>query len=214
MTPLSEWSTAMAMHLAWLRCDAGFAPRAAWAAGLLCLVVVMRAPVSVHAYPAGPPPATTGGFGEATCVKCHDSFELNAGKALGRGELTLSGFPKSYTPGQSYAVTVDLTQAQENGVWGFQLAARTAGAGAQAGDLKPMSAHTRVAIEKGVQYVQHTADGNFFGTFEFIWVAPTIVVGDVTVNVAGNAANGDVSPKGDYIYATSLTIPAATAATP
>jgi hypothetical protein len=177
-----------------------------WAVGPLILMLAVRGPVSVEAYPAGPPPATTGGFGEATCVKCHDSNELNAGKTLGLGDLTLSGFPTSYRPGQSYPVTIELTQAQASGVWGFQLSTRTASAGNQAGELKPMSAHTRVAAEKGVQYVQHTADGTFFGTFEFTWVAPAAPVGDVTVSVAGNAANGDASPKGDYIYATSITM--------
>lgn len=40
---------------------------------------------SVRAYPGGPDPAVTGGFGEPTCNPsgCHNSFELNAGRASG-----------------------------------------------------------------------------------------------------------------------------------
>lgn len=180
----------------------------ALACGVALLAALWRGP-ALHAYPSGPPPATTGGFGEGTCVKCHDSNELNVGQRRNLGELKLAGFPPAYEPGKSYGVTVELTQAQDSGVWGFQLAARAAQGGAQAGELRPMDAHTRVAVEKGVQYVQHTADGTFFATFEFNWVAPVAAVGPVAIHVAGNAANGDVSPKGDYIYTASLTIPPA-----
>ena len=35
------------------------------------------------AYPDGPDPKLTGGFGERTCVKCHQGNALNAGRSLG-----------------------------------------------------------------------------------------------------------------------------------
>jgi hypothetical protein len=53
---------------------------------------------SVGAYPGGPDPAVTGGFGEPTCNQsgCHNSFELNAGRAPGLGDLVVSGLPTQY----------------------------------------------------------------------------------------------------------------------
>jgi len=165
--------------------------------------------MSTRAYPIGPPPGVTGGFGEDTCVKCHNSFELNAGRAQRLGDVVVSGLPKEYRPGETYAVNVRLTHSQDQGVWGFQFAARVGEGGAQAGQLKPIDAHTQVASDKGIQYAQHTADGTFFDAFAFTWIAPASASGDVVVHVVGNAANGDASPVGDYIYSTSITIPAA-----
>src|SRR5207247_2456323 len=46
----------------------------------------------------------------------------------------------------------------------------------------------------------------FPNRFEVNWVAPPTAVGELVVNAAGNAANGDASPVGDYIYATSLSV--------
>ena len=163
----------------------------------------------IHAYPAGPPPGVTGGFGEDTCVKCHNSFELNAGRAMGLGDLTVSGLPQQYQPGQTYEVKVEHTHTKDRNVWGFQLAARVKGSGEQAGELKPIDDHTQVLSEKGIQYVEHTADGTFSNVFQFNWMAPGSSVGDIVVSVAGNAADGDASAVGDYIYSTSITMPAA-----
>jgi hypothetical protein len=42
--------------------------------------------------------------------------------------------------------------------------------------------------------------------FTFTWVAPPTPVGEIVVNAAANAANGDASPVGDYIYSTSLSM--------
>lgn len=171
----------------------------------VCVILVCS---PIRAYPAGAPPAVTGGFGEETCAKCHNTYELNAGRSSGLGDLAVSGLPEQYQPGKTYPVKVEVAHTQDRAAWGFQLAARLKESGAQAGELKPMDASTQILSEKGIQYVEHTADGIFSNVFEFNWVAPDSPVGDVIVNVVGNAANGDASPTGDYIYSTSVTIPA------
>jgi hypothetical protein len=170
-----------------------------------CLMTV----AAIHAYPAGPPAGVTGGFGEDTCVKCHNSFDLNAGRAMGLGDLAVSGLPKQYQPGQTYQVKVEHTHVKDRSVWGFQLAARAKESGQQAGELKPVDDHTQVLSEKGIQYVEHTAEGTFSNVFQFDWTAPRDAVGDIVFNAAGNAADGDASAVGDYIYSTSIMIPAA-----
>lgn len=160
----------------------------------------------IRAYPEGPPPAVTGGFGEETCARCHNDYDLNAGRATGLGDLAVSGLPTQYEPGKAYPVRVEVAHTQDRQAWGFELAARVTEGGRQAGDLKPIDAKTQIQVEKDIQYVTHTADGVFSNVFEFSWVAPGSAVGDISVNVVGNAANGDLSPTGDYIYSTSVPI--------
>jgi hypothetical protein len=148
----------------------------------------------------------TGGFGEGTCNECHDSYALNAGRAAGLGDLVVTGFPKEYTPGETYPIKVEITQQQDSGAWGFQLATRVKESHAQAGTLKPIDSHTQILSLQNIDYITHTADGTFSNVFEFTWVAPSTAVGEIVVNAAGNSANGDASPVGDYIYATSLSV--------
>src|SRR5687767_7057659 len=73
------------------------------------------------AYVNGPPPATTGGFGEETCQKCHLDYPSNNSS----GSLRIDGIPERYTPGERYQLTVRLTHPQlERG--GFEMASRFA----------------------------------------------------------------------------------------
>jgi len=177
---------------------------------LLLVLAVSFVATSIRAYPSGPPPGVTGGFGERTCSQkgCHDSYELNAGKSLGLGDVLISDFPKQYQPGMTYPIQVTITHTQDREVWGFQLAARVKEAGAQAGELQPMDANTQIVPEKGIQYIEHTLEGTHSNVFEFNWVAPSSPVGDIILHAAGNAGDGSLSPDGDYIYSASATIAA------
>lgn len=167
---------------------------------------------SVRAFPAGPDPGVTGGFGEPTCNQsgCHNSFELNAGRASGLGELVVSGLPAQYEPGKTYPLNLAITHTQDRKYWGFELAARVKATGIQAGLLKPTDGGTQVMEEKGIQYIEHTLEGIATNTFSFNWVAPSSPVGEVIMHAAGNAADGSDSPDGDYIYAASVTVSPAT----
>lgn len=160
------------------------------------------------AFPGGAQPGMTGGFNEQTCTACHDSFELNAGRASGLGDVVLAGFPPTYEPGKNYSVKVAVSHVESRGAWGFQLAIR-AGSGQQAGSLKPVDQRTQVLTLDGVEYIGHTARGSTEPEFEISWTAPGAPVGDIVVNVAANAADADTTPAGDYIYTTSVTISSA-----
>jgi Reeler domain len=177
----------------------------------LALVYSFATTTSISAYPTGPDPARTGGFGEATCnsLGCHRTYKLDEGKAAGLGDLVISGLPEKYEPGKTYPVKVTVTHLQDQGHWGFQLAARVKASGVQAGELKPTDERTQIVEDKGIQYIEHTMDGIFSNVFDFSWVAPASSVGDVIMHAAGNAADGDLTPEGDYIYTTSATIPSA-----
>ena len=168
---------------------------------------------SLRAYSGGPDAGVTGGFGEPTCNQsgCHNSLELNAGRALGLGDVVVTGFPKLYEPGRMYSIKLAVTHTQDRKYWGFQLATRVKETGAQAGELKPTDGGTQVVVGKnGIPYLEHTLEGIATNTFNFSWVAPSGPGGDVIINVAGNAADGGGSPDDDYIYSTSVTVSPAT----
>lgn len=160
---------------------------------------------TVAAYADGAPAAHTGGFGEPTCRECHFDHEADAPG----GALQLLGFPRSYRADSVYNLEVRLTRSGLVRA-GFQLAVRFAGggrAGRSAGRL--LVEGDRVQRVGGgpdsVDYVSHTVEGSRPATsdtarWQVAWRAPEEPSDKVRLNVAANAANGDDSEFGDYIY--------------
>lgn len=152
----------------------------------------------------GPLPKLTGGFGEGTCAMCHVNFPLNEGRLHG-GVFQIDGAPRSYTAGATYPMVVVVGQPGQSR-WGFQLSARLADSGKQAGRLLSVDGMTQVKEFGGIQYLEQSAEGTRSGTadgtveFRFNWIAPDSSEGQVIFNACGNAANSNDSPEGDYIY--------------
>src|SRR5262245_48552010 len=162
------------------------------------------------AFSSGPPPSQTGAPGEPTCASCHFSFPLNSGP----GTFTITGLPATYSSGQEVDITITLTQSNR-ARYGFEVTALT-DSGAQAGTLIVTdSARTRTETGGGRTYIEHTFAGTApsatnQGSWTFRWRAPATGAGRVTFYAAGNAANGNFSPDGDFIYTTTaVTQPAA-----
>jgi len=192
----------------------------------LSLLTLGAAAITVHslsmprvsAYSTGPPPSYTGAPGEETCVSCHSSFPLNSGG----GTLTITGLPANYSPGQEVNITITLTQS-DRALYGFQATA-VDDAGRQAGTLlvtDPARTQTVIgAVGGGRTYIEHTRSGANpgganQGSWTFRWRAPGAGAGRVTFYAVGNAANGDGSTSGDFIYtATAVTLPEQPAPTP
>ena len=158
-------------------------------------------------YVAGPPPAHTGGFGEETCAYCHFDGPLDDPA----GSLSLEGVPEDYRPGKRYEIQVVLSHPElKRG--GFQLAARYAGgsaAGRQAGTFIYPSHRIETDTLNGIVYVHHTLAGSSPDTAGFIrwklgWMAPDSTGAGVVFHAAANAANGDDSEFGDFIYTTEM----------
>ncbi len=158
-------------------------------------------------YADGPPPAHTGGFGEPSCRACHFDNPLNESS----GSLTVSGMPERFTPSDRYQITVALTRPGMQRA-GFQLAVRYAAGtrfGTPAGEVVATDSRVAVAAApSGVPYAQHTIagtslDGADSTHWTVEWRAPAHA-GTVSLHVAANAANGDQSEFGDYIYVREL----------
>jgi hypothetical protein len=174
---------------------------------VLTSALVFGAASALETYLDGAPPGFSGGFGEDSCLACHFDEDLNEPP----GRLTLSGVPASYTPGETYPLTIALSRP---GVVlaGFQLTARFED-GIQAGVLAPPSgADERVAIspdtETRVLYAHQRgaaagpgAPGSARWTVS--WTAPEANARAVLFHVAANAADGDGSASGDYVYTTA-----------
>ena len=173
------------------------------------LVSTMRL-VASHGYAEGAPPGFSGGFKEDSCHACHFHEDVNAAP----GSVTVDGVPASYVPGQRYTLTVTLTRADMKRA-GFQLTARTQDGGAQAGALAAGAADTaRVKVESqgGVQYAGQSLagaaveDGVARWTVE--WTAPAGGSAAVVFHVSANAADGNESADGDFVYTASAESPA------
>ncbi len=158
---------------------------------------------AASAYPDAPPPATTGGFGEPTCVSCHFGTTPDT-----LGSLALHGLPPAFAPGRSYELTVELARA-DMAAAGFELSARFASGparGRQAGGFRVLGNDVTVTPQGGVDYVHQTLAGTAPPTpglarWRIEWSAPDEGSSPVRFHVAANAANGDESPLGDRVYA-------------
>jgi hypothetical protein len=165
------------------------------------------------AHKDGPPLAHTGGFGEPNCRQCH----FDAGLNEPGGAIRVAGLPGRYHAGRTYDLVVSLRRTGFKRA-GFQLAARFAqgpAAGTQAGVLAPADGGTAIVRDSatGVLYAQHNSAGTALmagtagASWTVRWTAPAQPRGAVVFHVAGNAANDDDSPFGDFVYVTAVEVP-------
>lgn len=140
--------------------------------------------------------------GENTCASsgCHSSFALNSGN----GSVVVAS-ADTYTPGTALDLTVRVAQSGSS-TYGFQIAARDAN-GDPAGSFELADGGTRFSGSTtiGQRYVGHSTP-SVSGEWSVRWLAEAGQVGDVTFYATGNAANGNGSSSGDWIYSTSRTV--------
>jgi len=153
----------------------------------------------ITTYPEHIAGAYTGGFGEESCHSCHFDYDLNHPE----GELFFSGLEDEYEAGRKYTINLtvkrkDLSRA------GFQMTARF-NDGSQAGSFTLTEKLTTTPnIKNTVTYLQHAigeveAEGGE-KNWQIEWTAPDQNSGRIIFNIAANAANGDASEFGDWIY--------------
>lgn len=159
-------------------------------------------------YPEHLTGAFTGGFGEQTCRSCHFDYDLNPED----GSLQVSGIPEEISGGERMEISI--TVKRENlGRAGFQISSRFED-GSQAGQFEA-EGNDRIMFSKSVpdslQYLQHSKTGSEpsdpnQNTWEITWKAPDKANRKIVFNIAANAANGDQSEFGDYIFAEEVAV--------
>jgi hypothetical protein len=182
--------------------------------GLLVGATTLMA-AAAYTHSAGPPTGVTGSPADrgATCNQpgCHQSKSLN----VKGGSVVIGGVPDSYVPGARYTLTVQVQKPGQSR-WGFELTA-TNMANHRVGQFTITDkAHTRLVGTRittptatNPVYVEQSLSGTFARqrdagpVWSFDWTAPASGVGLVTFYAAGNAANNNDQPTGDFIYTTS-----------
>ena len=174
----------------------------------LSLVLAASLPTLAQGFSSGPPDGYAGNppFNES-CRTCH-------GAAVGDGSVSLLGLPAGpYTPGQGYPLSIQLMDPGQMR-WGFELAVIEDATLNQAGTivvLDELNTQLSDNVDPDPDYLKHTWEGTYNGTpgpanWTFRWVAPAAPDVNVTFYVAGNAANGNGQPSGDYIYLTQRSL--------
>jgi hypothetical protein len=170
--------------------------------GLLLLFFVASSS-SAFAFSFGPPEEKSGAPNEGTCADagCHAENALDTSG----GSLMLT-IPETYVPNEVYTIIVDLSRAGQSR-WGFEMTALDADDTRVGTFAADDAANTQLKEKNSKQYIQHTTAGTAVGTndahsWEFKWTAPDADVGPITFYAAGNAANNNGAPTGDYIYTT------------
>jgi uncharacterized protein (TIGR03437 family) len=203
-------------------------------------VVMSAVPLLLWAHSAGPDAGKAGVPGESTCnqAQCHVGTALNGGS--GSVKVTFPG-GSTYSAGIKQHLVVTVSDSNANGkAWGFQLTARpSSDPKTQAGsftstdrltavvcNVPPFDEFQNVFLDfgqnqncpanKSLAYIEHTLAGSSRSqsgsqTFEFDWTPPANATGNITLYVAGNAANGDTQPTGDHIYTATYTLTPAAA---
>jgi uncharacterized protein (TIGR03437 family) len=144
----------------------------------------------------------------------------------------------TYVPGVKQHLAVTIADPAQR-AWGFQLTARlVSNTKTIAGTFTSTDRFTAVVCgtsptdtfgtyldfpnaqvcpsAKPYTYIEHTLAGatrivSGSETYEFDWTPPATNVGNVTIYVAGNAANGNGNETGDHIYTASYTLTPAAA---
>lgn len=179
---------------------------------IACLVIaiagIMNAP-ETHSRPEGAPALASGAPADnnRTCATsgCH------SGTASDRDGLITSDVPATgYIPGQTYTMTVSITEAGISR-WGFQATAQNSAGDLQGTYTLTNAAQTRLAAGTGgSKYVTHTTAGNSGSTgsktWSFDWTAPSAGTGVVNFYTAVMASNNNGGTAGDLVYKDQLVI--------
>lgn len=176
-----------------------------------------------YSFSNGPPSSKTNAWpmagvsGESNCTTCH----LPAGSqdTDPKGSVHILDVPAQYAPNKTYLLRVQLNYdwdplPPDPVHWGFEITAVQVSNGQGVGQFTPLGTPgNHLQLKQGLEgtewesrtYLEHTFDDIREGAtgpveWRFYWTAPPADVGTVYFFAAGNAANGDGSSSGDWIY--------------
>ncbi len=178
---------------------------------IVVLATVLYVPIA-YGYSSGPPDNRAGNPpANANCTQCHSSFPLNSGS----GSLTLSGLPTTYTPSQTYSLSLTLSDSLALR-WGFELTSLDP-SWDQGGTFTITDAtNTQLSdhAADSADFIKQTSTGTYAGStgsasWNFDWTAPAST-NDITFYFAGNGANNNGFNTLDYIYTDTYTVSGST----
>ena len=115
--------------------------------------------------------------------------------------VSMSGHPASYTPGQSYTLSISVTGGASTNHGGFSLDVNTGTL--SAGGIGIMA----VKVNSGGNSATHTT--NSYRSWSIDWIAPTSGSGVAIFDLAGNAVDGNNQKSNDHWDAVSYQVPEA-----
>ncbi|OZC01634.1 choice-of-anchor V domain-containing protein [Rubricoccus marinus] len=184
----------------------------------LATLTVLALPLLALTYPYGAPSGFDG-FDGTSCATCHRTPDGDANTNVGTGSVSITA-PDVYVAGQPLAITVavvNTTEAAPGGsgrLQGFQVSVRDA-SGTPVGSFDLRGSSAIQFADGNTNYVTHTTAGNQQSSWTFDWTPPAGTPPQaVTVYAAANAANGNSSLTGDYIYTAQKALALATAGEP
>ena len=179
---------------------------------LAILTTVMLCGVLVG-FQSGPPSHMTGAPGNADCTICHFSFALNSGAGLGLALFDVAGPDTTLDMGGPVPAPIVVSfPMTTRPIHGFEMTARD-GADAPfvpsfAGAWDPSTFGSDAQLAFGdPEYVSHTLSGSQQTSWTVGWTPDAVPpAGPMTIYAAGNAANGNAAPTGDYIFTATHTV--------
>jgi len=153
---------------------------------------------TIFGYSGGPLDGYTNSPADGkTCTQCHNSYPLDSGTAT----LSITTTPSSYTAGETLSISISFGNSSTV-KHGFELSALDANNN-HVGTFSSVDGDGNTQTSNG-DYIKHTSAGSSQSgnaSWSVYWTAPTSEVQNpVTFYAAGNEANGDAMPQGDYIY--------------
>lgn len=181
--------------------------------GAICAVVFGLSNAGLH--PLSGSTGFTGSPVDSNCAQCHTG---NNGSL--DGEITIDGLPSTIETGETYTLSVTITNPNGNAAKaGFQLVALN-GSNGNAGTMTSPSANTQIRVGGGRNYFGHAPAPNFPASnelyFSVDWTAPstTGTVPEIKFYAAAVIANGANGNQMDRVRLTSMIIPIASSAMP
>ena len=173
---------------------------------VLCTLVALLSSFAVLIHSAAPPQGYTGVNGEY-CTSCHATNPLNNPG----GSVLATGLPDSYTAATAYAFSINTSHsASDRKRFGFSIVAVNKD-GAFTGSFSTTNPN---AALNGSELSHHNAPTlattvQSYTYDNLTWTAPVNPAPadqTITFYYVGNAANGNGSSTGDFIYAATKTI--------
>lgn len=175
------------------------------AASLVCITPYVHSNLSGAQGQYTSAPIGTGTNKELNCLTagCHTGNLINSdGGTVTMKLMDGANEVSQWENGKVYTVnlTVNKPGAQ---VYGFEICAKKSGTSTNFGTFTKGTG-SRVAINTS-NYITHD-NPSASGTWNFTWTAPATGADAVKFYIAANAANGDHTESGDFIYTQTRTI--------